>query len=230
MCGINGCLHRKNLSFSSEEFKTATNLLFKRGPDSSGITEEILDDYILKFGHRRLSILGIDESGNQPMNSLGERFSIIYNGEIYNHNSLRKELNKNLDIKWHGNCDTETLVNLFEFDSIDNVLKKIEGMFSFAIYDRKKQHFSMIYYGASLQALAQLGTKKGYTFVCCNKAGNNAFFIKKELVNDRVKLNDLSKGFYKNKFRESRDENGNLTYLSNKEENNLLFNLPLEEV
>ena len=97
-------------------------------------------------------------------------------------------------------------------------------------FDRKKQHFSMIYYGASLQALAQLGTKKGYTFVCCNKAGNNAFFIKKELVNDRVKLNDLSKGFYKNKFRESRDENGNLTYLSNKEENNLLFNLPLEEV
>ncbi|MDG2060209.1 MAG: asparagine synthase (glutamine-hydrolyzing) [SAR86 cluster bacterium] len=143
MCGINGCLHRKNLSFSSEEFKTATNLLFKRGPDSSGITEEILDDYVLKFGHRRLSILGIDESGNQPMNSLGERFSIIYNGEIYNHNSLRKELNKNFDIKWHGNCDTETLVNLFEFDSIDNVLKKIEGMFSFAIYDRKKQHLTL---------------------------------------------------------------------------------------
>ena len=67
MCGINGCLHLKEFSYSLEEFSKATSTLNRRGPDSKGISEDILDRFVLKMGHQRLSILGIDETGNQSV-------------------------------------------------------------------------------------------------------------------------------------------------------------------
>tara|TARA_B110000503_G_C7085341_1_gene387021 strand:- start:91 stop:966 length:876 start_codon:yes stop_codon:yes gene_type:complete len=97
-------------------------------------------------------------------------------------------------------------------------------------FERKKANYSMIYYGASLKALVKLGKKKGYELVHCNKAGNNAFFVKKELLNDKIKSIDAVKGFVDNKFRESRDKKGKLIFLNKKSEEEILFKLPLEEV
>ena len=88
----------------------------------------------------------------------------------------------------------------------------------------------MIYYGASLKALVKLGKKKGYELVHCNKAGNNAFFVKKELLTDKIKSIDAVKGFVDNKFRESRDKKGKLIFLNKKSEEEIIFKLPLEEV
>jgi len=95
---------------------------------------------------------------------------------------------------------------------------------------RKKASTSMIYYGASLQALVKLGKQKGYELVHCNKAGNNAFFVKKELLNIKIKAIDVAQGFVERKFRESRDKKGKLTYLDKKSEEEILFKLPLVEV
>jgi len=95
---------------------------------------------------------------------------------------------------------------------------------------RKKASTSMVYYGASLQALAKLGKEKGYELVHCNKAGNNAFFVKKELLNLKIKAIDVTQGFVESKFRESRDKTGKLTYLDKKSEEEILFKLPLVEV
>jgi len=97
-------------------------------------------------------------------------------------------------------------------------------------FQRLKKHYSGLYYGASLKALIKLGIKKGYSFVCCNSAGNNAFFVKKDLLNDKVKENNLENGFVINKFRESRTKDGNLAYLSKNEEQKIIFALPLTEV
>lgn len=97
-------------------------------------------------------------------------------------------------------------------------------------FKRKVAHCSMIYYGASLKALIKLATQKGYAFVCCNKAGNNAFFVKKELLNDKVREADINDGYVENNFRESRDNSGNLIYLNKKEEIEIIFKLPLIEV
>jgi len=144
MCGINGCLHLKEFSYSLEEFSKATSILTRRGPDSSGISEDILDRFVLKMGHQRLSIIGIDETGNQPMTSLNDLFSIVYNGEIYNHLELRNKLNSRSNIQWKGACDTETLINLLEYDSLDNVLDQLEGMFAFCIFDRTQQRITFV--------------------------------------------------------------------------------------
>jgi hypothetical protein len=97
-------------------------------------------------------------------------------------------------------------------------------------FQREKKHYSMIYYGASIQALIKLAKEKGYAFICCNKAGNNAFFVKKKLLNEKVKENNIEEGFFENNFRESRNENGELIYLDKKSEEEIIFKLPLIEV
>ncbi|MHC5717534.1 MAG: hypothetical protein ACYTX0_36875, partial [Nostoc sp.] len=95
---------------------------------------------------------------------------------------------------------------------------------------RTQAHYSNIYYGASLKALYLLAQKKGYAFVGCNTAGNNAFFVRKDLMPDCIKELSLEEGYVAGLFRESRDEDGNLNFLSLQEEQKLLASLPLLEV
>lgn len=95
---------------------------------------------------------------------------------------------------------------------------------------RSKAHYSMIYYGASLKALYLLAQQKGYVFVGCNSAGANAFFVREDLKPDCIKELTVEEGFVAGQFRESRDENGQLLYLSTQEEEELLSSLPLVEV
>jgi hypothetical protein len=97
-------------------------------------------------------------------------------------------------------------------------------------FQRTKAHFSNIYYGASLKALCQLGGRKGYAFVGCNTAGNNAFFVRKDVKLAEIRELSCEEGFVAAQFRESRDENGKLTFLSREDEIKLLSDLPLIEV
>ena len=95
---------------------------------------------------------------------------------------------------------------------------------------RSVANSSMIYYGASLKALDILAKKKGYTFIGCNSAGNNAFFIKENIRSANIKAITVEEGFVQGKFRESSNENGQLIYLSLAEELLLLENMPLVEI
>jgi hypothetical protein len=96
-----------------------------------------------------------------------------------------------------------------------------------AKFFRTKAHYSNIYYGASLKALCILATKKGYTFIGCNSAGNNAFFVRNDLKPDALKEITSEEGYVAAQFRESRDEFGGLIYLSLEEEQKILNSLPL---
>ena len=95
---------------------------------------------------------------------------------------------------------------------------------------RTKAHYSNIYYGASLKALCILADRKGYTFVGCNSAGNNAFFLRKDLKPEAINEMTVEEGYVRGQFRESRDEKGNLLYLSLEEEQIILNSLPLVEI
>jgi hypothetical protein len=97
-------------------------------------------------------------------------------------------------------------------------------------FERKKAHYSNIYYGASLKALINLGKKKNYIFIGCNSAGNNAYFIKSNLENSKIKETKIKDGFVRSKFRESRDENGNKNYLNFEEEKKILNNLNFQSL
>ena len=137
MCGIVGCYHKKSYNLNKENFLTITEKLKNRGPDNLGYCEFNFESSKLRFGHRRLSILDLSQAGNQPMVSSTGRYTIVYNGEIYNHNELRSKIDTESKINWRGTSDTETLLYLIEKMGIEIALKNIEGMFSFCIYDKK---------------------------------------------------------------------------------------------
>jgi len=95
---------------------------------------------------------------------------------------------------------------------------------------RSTAHHSMIYYGASLKAMVSLAKEKGYAFVGCNQAGNNAFFIRKDIKPCSIAELTLQEGFVRGKYRESRRIDGSLSCLSDEEEQKLLSDLPLVDV
>ena len=122
MCGIAGSVNFK-LSYRDIDQK-----MFHRGPDEqNGFTTDNVDLY-----HLRLAILDI-EGGRQPMH-LNERFTIIFNGEIYNHNEIRTQLK----LQGKTSSDTETILLLYQRYGVDS-LHYLEGMFAFALYDRQEK-------------------------------------------------------------------------------------------
>jgi len=107
-------------------------VLHHRGPDDSGMWADGAAGIAL--AHRRLSILDLSPSGHQPMVSPSGRFVIVFNGEIYNHLSLRQERG---ELPWRGHSDTETLLAGFEAWGVEATLQKTVGMFAIALWDRE---------------------------------------------------------------------------------------------
>lgn len=127
MCGILGTIPGTQRDF----FTHALNTLIHRGPDDFGV-ESINDEITL--GHRRLSIVDINH-GHQPMQDISKRYTIVFNGEIYNFLELRSDLEK-LGYKFQSCCDTEVLLNSYIEWGSDCVLK-FNGMWAFTIWDKQ---------------------------------------------------------------------------------------------
>ena len=142
MCGITGFYSNTSSNFNNIILKM-NSAITHRGPDSNNIWQDKNSGIV--FGHQRLSILDLSTAGNQPMVSNSGRYIITYNGEIYNHLEMRKELNKiNLNIKWKSNTDTETLLEALELWGIKKTLKKIVGMFAFGLWDKKNRSLILV--------------------------------------------------------------------------------------
>lgn len=82
---------------------------------------------------------------------------------------------------------------------------------------RTKAHYSNLFWGASLPALDYAASKKGYSLIGCNLAGNNAYFVRNDLLNDKIKKIPIQEAYKESKFRESRNQDYSLSYLSGKE-------------
>lgn len=134
MCGIFGFTR----NYSDEEVENKLDKMSKslihRGPDATGFYH---DDFIA-MGMNRLSIIDLDERSNQPMHSYDERYSIVFNGEIYNYLDLYDELKDKYNFKTAS--DTEVLLYIFIEFGIEG-LNKLNGMFTFCIYDKQKKEF-----------------------------------------------------------------------------------------
>ncbi len=153
MCGVVG-YWSKNKFFDESVLLNMAQNLSHRGPDDSGVW--IDKDNGLNLAHTRLSILDLSSAGHQPMESACGRYVISYNGEIYNHKEIRKELdNYNLN-NWKSSTDTETLLVSLKYWGLEKTLQKINGMFAFAFWDRKNRTLALardrigekpIYYG-----------------------------------------------------------------------------------
>ena len=139
MCGICGFVSRRSIKKS--KLKEMNDTMYHRGPNDSG--EEIFpleNDYYLGLAQRRLSILDLSVLGHQPMNSNNGRVSVVFNGEIYNFEDLKKELG---DYEFKSNCDTEVILAAYLKWGIDCV-RKFNGMFAIALYDRQSSKLFLV--------------------------------------------------------------------------------------
>ena len=170
MCGINGFYSNSSLTFDNVILKM-NSAISHRGPDNSGVWQDKNSGIVL--GHQRLSIIDLSDAGNQPMRSNSGRFILTYNGEIYNHLEIRKEIEKdNSNTKWRGNSDTETLLEAIDFWGIEITLQKIEGMFAFGLWDQKTRCLTM--------ARDHIGEKPLY-YGWQGKGDNKIFLFSSEL-------------------------------------------------
>ena len=132
MCGIAGIVRlTKKYNPDSEIIKKMTISLSHRGPDNQGLWS----DAHASLGHARLSIIDLSETGNQPMLSIDGRYVLVYNGELYNYQELKKGLEK-CGHKFRGRSDTEVLLQMLLLEGV-KCLPKLNGIFAFALWDRE---------------------------------------------------------------------------------------------
>jgi asparagine synthase (glutamine-hydrolysing) len=132
MCGIVG-LFAPQFTNQAGTVEAMSNSLFHRGPDSSGIWTSAAAG--ISLAHRRLSIVDPSDSGSQPMHSPCGRFNLVFNGEIYNHKQLRKLLeSEGGAFEWRSHSDTEVLLAGLRHWGVEGCLKRINGMFAFALW------------------------------------------------------------------------------------------------
>ncbi len=137
MCGITGYLstHAPAREMLVEHMAAQ---IAHRGPDASAVWFDT--KHGLAFGHRRLSIVDLSPAGQQPMHSADGRLVIVFNGEIYNHHSLRREVEATgWATAWRGHSDTETLLAALQLWGVAGTLPKLNGMFAFALWDRQRR-------------------------------------------------------------------------------------------
>ncbi len=155
MCGIAGILDRTR-GHSGGAFNVALTAMAEavahRGPDDSGVWFDT--EAGIGLAHRRLSILDLSPAGHQPMISACGRYVIVFNGEIYNHRALRKELEFSPSpqpspamgegvISWRGHSDTEVMLTAISHWGVEGALKRFNGMFAFALWDRKERTLTL---------------------------------------------------------------------------------------
>ncbi|MBE2189425.1 MAG: asparagine synthase (glutamine-hydrolyzing) [Candidatus Kapabacteria bacterium] len=136
MCGIAGVFDtNSNSSVNRDLLKKMSDVIAHRGPDSDGLY--ISESNCCGLSFRRLAIIDLSDSGNQPMTTRDGRYTIVFNGEIYNHRIVREELIKS-GFQYHSETDTETILYGFERFGFD-IIEKFVGMWAFAIWDNQEQ-------------------------------------------------------------------------------------------
>ena len=131
MCGITG-YYSPSGKFNQSHLQAATDALMHRGPDAGAVFTQGK----VGLGHRRLSILDLSTSANQPMVSANNRFVIAYNGEVYNFKEIELEIKKyRPDVVFKTHSDTEIILEAFSLWR-ENIAEMLNGMFAIAIYDK----------------------------------------------------------------------------------------------
>lgn len=199
MCGISGLLNLDGSPVSSVHVKGMTDALSHRGPDGEGHWIE----RNIGIGHRRLSIIDLSESGNQPMLSANGRYILTFNGEIYNYLDIRKKLERR-GIRFFSKTDSEVVLNALAQWGTD-YLKEFNGMFALALFDRKANKLLLardrygikpLYYSKQAKSFAFASEQKaiitlpGFTRVL-NKAALYEYFTFQNIFTNQTLLNDI---------------------------------------
>jgi hypothetical protein len=122
--------------------------------------------------------------------------------------------------------DANPAIVIVEYNSTFGIDRAITIPYA-ADFERSRAHFSYLYWGSSLKALHALAMQKAYDFIGCNSAGNNAYFVRRDMMNETLVPVSLEQGYVRAKYRESRDRQGRLTFLSDAERAEAIRGLPV---
>lgn len=178
MCGIFGWVgNRIDISVAN----ALLNFIHHRGPDSTG---QWFDQELgVWFGHKRLSILDLSPAGHQPMQSNCLNYVIIFNGEIYNFSILRSELVK-CGYEFKGASDTEVVLAACVVWGLEHTLKKLEGMFAFALFDIRKKSVYIARDGLGIKPLYYAHEGKNFAFCSELTALTHLPWVGREICQD----------------------------------------------
>lgn len=165
MCAIIG-IASKQPSYNPEQLIAGRDAMTHRGPDDAGTWWS--KDKCVGLAHRRLAIIDLSSAGHQPMHDISGDITIVFNGEIYNYRDLKKELSQK-NYVFSTNTDTEVILVAYKEWGLD-CLTKLNGMFSFSLYD----------------------SEKNIVFSARDRAGEKPFFYSFE--NDRLRFSSELKG------------------------------------
>lgn len=145
MCGITGFYHSKDSPRQAQDLQVTldamTETIVHRGPDSKGTWIDNITG--VGLGHQRLAIRDLSPTGHQPMTSSCDRYVIVYNGEVYSHQEIAKDLiQKGRYLK--GKSDTEVILEACAEFGVEATVKRLIGMFAFALYDKKEQTLTLV--------------------------------------------------------------------------------------
>jgi asparagine synthase (glutamine-hydrolysing) len=136
MCGICGVLRwSESVAIDRDTVATMCARLAHRGPDGEGVWTDAAAG--VTFGHRRLSIVDLSDAGAQPMSNEDGTVILTYNGEVYNHAELRRELEAKGHL-YRSHTDSETIIHLYEEEG-PRCVERLQGMFAFAIWDARRR-------------------------------------------------------------------------------------------
>ena len=142
MCGIAGFfVPRTRVEDGPGRLRRMAGALNHRGPDDQGIWHDASTG--IGLAHARLSVVDLSPQGHQPMHSASGRFSICFNGEIYNFSELRSQL-ESRGVRFRGHCDTEVLLEGIEHYGLSEMVSRCTGMFAFAIWDKHERSLSLV--------------------------------------------------------------------------------------
>ncbi len=189
MCGINGFISFKKETeeYLKNNIAQMNDMIVHRGPDDDGIFTHVSDNASIALGMRRLSIIDLN-SGKQPIYSDNKSIVIVFNGEIYNYQILRKELT-DMGVSFKTHSDTEVILKLYENQGVES-FKKLDGMFAFSIYDKnlnkvfiardffgeKPLYYTTTNYEFIWASELKSILKRNKTIPGINKTGLNLFF------------------------------------------------------
>ena len=148
MCGFAGILdtaRRMDLEELGDTALRMADRLAHRGPDDRGVWADA--DTGIALGFRRLAIVDLSPEGHQPMTSACGRYVIAFNGEVYNHRSLRKDLEGGADglsVRFRGHSDTEVLLAAIARWGLRRAVERSAGMFAFALWDRRERRLHLV--------------------------------------------------------------------------------------
>lgn len=183
MCGILGLVDFKNRS-NKNIFEDMLDTLHHRGPDDKGIEFIEKNNIQILLGHKRLSILDLTSNGHQPYKF--ENLTMVYNGEVYNFQEIKAELEK-LEYTFSSHSDTEVIIKAYHAWG-DKAIDKLNGMFAIAIYDSHKNILKLIRDRAGVKPLYYYQKDDLFMFTSELKAFHKHPLFDKKISNESLAM------------------------------------------